>query len=114
MIHFQFIFLLHLFNGLNLNSNCTLYQKAHIKLTPGVHRQIEVNAYLLKLIQEKNISRSQQNQRIHAIKCYYEKVPGGVKTHYGIDRKLRDVLSREEVGAMLRPTKNRNKNASLR
>lgn len=36
----------------------------------------DINQYLLNLIREKNISTSQQNQRINAIKFYYEKVLG--------------------------------------
>ena len=34
----------------------------------------EINDYILELIKENRISRSQQNQRINAIKFYYEKV----------------------------------------
>jgi site-specific recombinase XerD len=66
---------------------------------------------LIRLIREKNISRSQQNQRINAIKFYYEKVLGREKEYYRIERprsdqKLPDVLSKEEVGAMLKATTN--------
>lgn len=71
----------------------------------------EINAYILKLIKEKNISRSQQNQRINAIKFYYEKVLNQSKSYFEIDRprkerKLPDVLSKEEIGAMLKATPN--------
>ncbi|MEA3500870.1 MAG: phage integrase N-terminal SAM-like domain-containing protein [Candidatus Marinimicrobia bacterium] len=38
-----------------------------------------INAYILKLIKQNNISTSQQNQRINAIKFYYEKVLGREK-----------------------------------
>ncbi|TAJ01853.1 recombinase, partial [Marinilabiliaceae bacterium JC017] len=41
----------------------------------------EVNAYILGLIKEQNISASQQNQRINAIKFYYEKVIGREKQY---------------------------------
>ena len=34
----------------------------------------QINSYILDLIISKNISISQQNQRINAIKFYYEKV----------------------------------------
>ena len=66
---------------------------------------------MLKPVQEKNISQSQQNQRINAIKCHYVKVPGREKIHYEMDRPgreriLPDGLSREEAGAILRATKN--------
>ncbi len=33
----------------------------------------QINSYILDLIKSKNISISQQNQRINAIKFYYEK-----------------------------------------
>ena len=77
-----------------------MHQKAHITLSPGVHLQKNIHACLIKPVQEKNISPSQQNQRINAIKFYDEKVPGREKTYYGIDRprrqrKLPDVLSKE-------------------
>jgi site-specific recombinase XerD len=63
----------------------------------------EIDEYILRLIKEKNISNSQQNQRINAIKFYYEKVLGREKEFYHIERprkerKLPDVLSKEEIG----------------
>lgn len=71
----------------------------------------EINQYILKLIREDNISASQQNQRINAIKFYYEKVLGKEKECYAIERprrehKLPDILSKEEVAAMLQATEN--------
>jgi site-specific recombinase XerD len=71
----------------------------------------EINAYILKLIKENNISSSQQNQRINAIKFYYEKVLGNPKTTYDIERprkerKLPEVLSKEDIQKMLTNTKN--------
>jgi integrase/recombinase XerD len=71
----------------------------------------EINAYILKLIKEKNISPSQQNQRINAIKFYYEKVLGRGKEYYDIgrprkERKLPDVLSKEEIRLMIDVTRN--------
>ncbi len=71
----------------------------------------DINNYLLTLIQEKNISISQQNQRINAIKFYYEKVLDRPREYYDIERprkerKLPDVLSKEEIGAMLKATEN--------
>jgi integrase/recombinase XerD len=70
-----------------------------------------INSYILELIKEKNISTSQQNQRINAIKFYYEKVLGRRKEYYNIERprqerKLPDVLSKEEIKAMLNATIN--------
>jgi len=66
----------------------------------------EINDYILKLIRTKGISPSQQNQRINAIKFYYEKVAGLDKQLYFLERpkKSRDlpkVLSEEEVLAIL-------------
>lgn len=71
----------------------------------------QINRYILDLIAKRNISRSQQNQRINAIKFYYEKVLGRATEYYNIerprqDRKLPDVLSKDEVGDMLKATKN--------
>ena len=71
----------------------------------------DINAYLLHLIEEKNISSSQQNQRINSIKFYYEKVLGRPTEYFTIDRPrkekiLPDVLSKEEIGAMMRSTTN--------
>lgn len=71
----------------------------------------EINQFILKLIREKNISTSQQNQRINAIKFYYEKVLKREKEYYQIDRphrerRLPDVLSKEEITSMLSSTRN--------
>ncbi|MGV8091817.1 MAG: tyrosine-type recombinase/integrase [Mangrovibacterium sp.] len=89
-----------------------------ITIRQAVHQGEEVvllyfpfDRVLIRLIREKNISRSQQNQRINAIKFYYEKVLGREKEYYRIerprsDRKLPDVLSKEEVGAILKATTN--------
>ena len=71
----------------------------------------EINAYILRLIHEKEISASQQNQRINAIKFYYEKVLNRKKEYYQIDRprkekKLPDVLSKEEIGTMIKAAGN--------
>lgn len=78
----------------------------------------EINAYILKLIEKNNISISQQNQRINAIKFYYEKVLGRKKAYYEIERprkekKLPNVLSKEEVKAILDKAKNKKHKAIL-
>ncbi|MFW6277566.1 MAG: site-specific tyrosine recombinase/integron integrase [Prolixibacteraceae bacterium] len=72
----------------------------------------EINEYILRLIKEKDISPSQQNQRINAIKFYYEQVLGWGKEYYDIgrprkERKLPDVLSKEEIAAMIKSTENK-------
>ncbi|MCL3782691.1 integrase [Prolixibacteraceae bacterium JC049] len=71
----------------------------------------EINDYIYELIVRKGISVSQQNQRINAIKFYYEKVLGRERVRYHIDRpktekKLPDVLSKEDVIAILKATRN--------
>ena len=78
----------------------------------------EINAYILALIKKNRISISQQNQRINAIKFYYEKVLGRPKTFYDIDRprkekKLPNVLSKEEVKMILDKAKNKKHKAIL-
>ena len=71
----------------------------------------EVNAYILKLIRKKGISPSQQNQRINAIKFYYEKVLGQEKRFYNIERPkksrtLPKVLTETEVLSILKSLEN--------
>jgi integrase/recombinase XerD len=71
----------------------------------------EINTYILGLIHKKGISTSQQNQRINAIKFFYEKVLHRKKEYYQIDRprkekKLPDVLSKEEIGKLIKATEN--------
>ena len=78
----------------------------------GVITKEEINSFILRLIKEKQISPSQQNQRINAIKFFYEKVLNREKEYYWIDRprkerKLPDILSKEEIAAMLRATENK-------
>lgn len=62
----------------------------------------EINKYILNLIKIKNISISQQNQRINAIKFYYEKILGKEEQYYTLFRpkkehKLPNVLIKEEI-----------------
>lgn len=71
----------------------------------------EINTYILELIKTKNISISQQNQRINAIKFYYEKVLGRDKQYYALHRpkkehKLPKVLSKNEVKKILNSCNN--------
>ena len=66
----------------------------------------DINRYVLKLVREKHISASQQNQRINAIKFYYEKVLGRKRAYYYLTRpkkekKLPSVLSPTEVQRIL-------------
>lgn len=62
----------------------------------------EINQYILFLIQNEGISASQQNQRINAIKFYYEQVLLNEKQSYSIDRPRKEkllpsVLSKTEI-----------------
>jgi len=71
----------------------------------------QINLYLLELIKSKNISISQQNQIINAIKFYYEKVLGREKQYYELHRprkehKLPKVLSKKEVRSIFEATSN--------
>jgi site-specific recombinase XerD len=67
----------------------------------------QINAYMLRLIRDRNISASQQNQRINAIKFYYEQVLGRKKQYYTLSRprkekKLPNILTVEEVELLLK------------
>jgi len=71
----------------------------------------QINSYILNLIELKNISISQQNQRINAIKFYYEKVLGRRKQYYELHRpkkehKLPKVLSKNEIKKILNSCEN--------
>lgn len=71
----------------------------------------DINNYILELVDKYGISTSQQNQRINAIKFYYEKVMQREKQYYHIERpkgedRLPQVLSKEEVKAILNSTTN--------
>lgn len=71
----------------------------------------EINQYILVLIKKKNISPSQQNQRINAIKFYYEKILNFPKQYYNIERPRKEkvlpkVISEQEVLAILQALEN--------
>ena len=71
----------------------------------------EINAYIHQLIKKQKISPSQQNQRINAIKFYYERVLDLPKLYFDIDRprksfELPKVLSEQEVLQLLEATRN--------
>ncbi len=71
----------------------------------------QINAYILELIKIKKISPSQQNQRINAIKFYYEKVLDRKREFFRLSRprkeaKLPTILTLQEVEKMFRFTKN--------
>ncbi len=71
----------------------------------------EINKYILELIESRKISISQQNQRINAIKFYYEKILHQEKQYYLIERpnkafRLPDVLSKDEIKSILEAATN--------
>lgn len=71
----------------------------------------EIIAYMRYLVQERGIAASTQNQAVNAIKFYYEKVKGGARKFYQLERPLKEsklptVLSIEEVHAMIQSTHN--------
>lgn len=71
----------------------------------------EINAYLLEMINKWNITTSEQNQRINAIKFFYEKVLRKERHVYEIERPRKErllpgVLSKTEVRAIIRATEN--------
>lgn len=75
--------------------------------SPGSVSPREINAYILRLIKTRNISSSQQNQRINAIKFYYEKVLGRKKAYYHLNRPKKEkglpkILTVEEVELILK------------
>lgn len=68
-------------------------------------------SFLQHLVLERKVSSSYQNQSINAIKFYYEKVSGGKRKFYFIERPRREkalptVLNQEEVVALIRSIEN--------
>ncbi len=74
--------------------------------------------FLRFLVTERKVSVTYQNQSINAIKFYYERVLGGQRKFYFIDRPIKEktlpsVLSTEEVVRILRVTENLKHKAIL-
>jgi len=93
---------------------CTYFKDFCIYFKDSILEQVtadQINAYILSLIESRNISISQQNQRINSIKFYYEKVCGRSKQYYELHRprkehKLPKILSKNEVKAILNSCSN--------
>ena len=71
----------------------------------------EIISFLRYLVNERKISTSYQNQSINAIKFYYERVLGGTRKIYLIERPrkenyLPEVLSEEEIASILKAISN--------
>lgn len=70
-----------------------------------------IQSFLRHLVMERNVSTSYQNQAINAIKFYYERVLGGQRKTYFIDRPKMEktvpiVLSEEEIIRILKNISN--------
>ena len=71
----------------------------------------DIQTFLCHLVMERNVSTSYQNQAINAIKFYYEKVLGGTRKTYFIDRPKKEktlpiVLSEEEIIMIIKSISN--------
>lgn len=80
--------------------------------------ETQIIAYLRFLVTERKVSASYQNQAINAIKFYYERVLGGQRKFYFIERPLKEktlptVLSMAEIGEIIRNTENIKHRAML-
>ena len=77
-----------------------------------------IQSFLRHLVMERNVSTSYQNQAINAVKFYYERVLGGQRKTYFIDRPKKEktlpvVLSEEEIILILRSVSNLKHKAIL-
>jgi site-specific recombinase XerD len=77
-----------------------------------------VISYIRYLVNDRKISISVQNTTINAIKFYYEKVLGGKRTFYHVDRPrtektLPEVMSEEQVADLLNSIENLKHRAIL-
>jgi len=80
------------------------------KAAPEITEE-EIIAFLRYLVNDRRVSTSYQNQSINAIKFYYERVLGGKRKIYLIERPrkenyLPEVLSEEEVAAIVKAITN--------
>lgn len=70
-----------------------------------------ITDYLRHLVLDRKVSISFQNQAINAVKFYYERVLGGIRKVYLIDRPRKEqtlpvVLSEEEISRIIKVTQN--------
>jgi len=70
-----------------------------------------ITAFLRYLVLERKVSTSYQNQAINAVKFYYERVLGGHRKVYLVERPREEktlpiVLSEKEIGDLLKATEN--------
>src|SRR5690606_26243028 len=80
--------------------------------------ETQIITFLRFLVTDRKVSSSYQNQAINAIKFYYERVLGGQRKFYFIERPLKEktlptVLSMAEISAVLTNTANLKHRAML-
>jgi site-specific recombinase XerD len=78
----------------------------------------EIMEFSHYLVTVRKVSSSHQNQAINAIKFYFEKVKGGERKYYHVDRPIREkalpeVCSEEEIVAIFKATENLKHKAIL-
>lgn len=101
------------------SENTIKVYKAMFEEFINYYNQLEIEAieesmiteYLRYLVIERQVSISCQNQAINAVKFYYERVLGGERKVYLVDRPRREqalpvVLSEEEISSILKVTPN--------
>src|SRR5690606_21890320 len=100
------------------SSTIKIYESAFLEFVNYYNKEVigqlserHIIAYLRYLVMERQVSESTQNQAINAIKFYYERVLGGNRKVYHIDRPRRErtlpaVLSTTEVGEIIKQTTN--------
>jgi integrase/recombinase XerD len=90
----------------------------HYKLDIDRITEPQIIEYLRYLVMQREVSEAYQNQAINAIKFYYEKVLGGQRRIYLVERPRREkrlpvVLSTDEVKVLLQNTNNIKHKAML-
>lgn len=91
----------------SLEDFINFHHKIEIKKLNEQH----IQEFLRHLVMERQVSTSYQNQAINAIKFYFERVMGGQRKTYFIDRPKKEktlpvVLSEEEVVSIIQSIKN--------
>ena len=89
----------------------SIFLSHHYMCKPDEISYEQIRAYFRHLVQELEVSESYQNQMINAIKFYYEKVLGGSRKTYFIERPRKEkrlpiVLSQQEVILILKSIDN--------
>ena len=90
----------------------------HHKIELQKLNEQHIQEFLRHLVMERQVSTSYQNQAINAIKFYFERVMGGQRKTYFIDRHKKEktlpvVLSEEEVVSIIKSISNLKHKAIL-